>query len=113
MKKLFLPGFLTLTLILSISAVGAKKPLIIQLLISQTTTQADLDRQIEFMKANGYDFTIDYVRYNEKGGVEAICGEVDFKKGSGSFEADDLGGKCIVIKKGLLGQMSIQFKSQE
>ena len=108
MKKLLLSGFLALLFLSPSISLAGEKPLIITLRIDKTTTQEDLDRQVEFMKANGYDFTIEYVRFNESGGVEAICGEVDLNKCSGSFETWDLGEDgFIVMKKNLFGQINI------
>ena len=108
MKKLLLSGFLASILCLTVSATGVKKPLIIELEINHLTTQSDLDRQVEFLKANGYNLTFEYVRFNKDGGVEAICGAVDFNKSYGTFETWDIGETSIVIKKHLLGQTSIR-----
>ena len=108
MKKVLLSVFLTAILGLTAAASEAGKPLIIQLIINQSTTQADLEKQIEFLQANGYDMLIEYVKFNQKGGVEAICGKVDFNKSSGTFETWNMGERSIVIKKGLLGQMCIE-----
>ncbi len=108
MKKLLLSGFFALLFLAPSISIAGEKPLIITLRIDKTTTHGDLEKQIEFMKANGYDFTIEYVRFDENGGVEAICGAVDLNKCSGTFETWDMGDRSIIVKKNLFGQISIQ-----
>lgn len=112
MKKLLLSGFLAFLFLFPNLAVGGEKPLIITLRIDKTTTQEDLTRQIEFMKANGYDFSIEYLRFDENGGVEAICAKVKFDKWSGSFETRDIEDGNIVVKKNLLGQGGIYMNGK-
>ena len=112
MKKLLLSGFLALLFLSPSISLAGEKPLIITLRIDKTTTQEDLDKQVEFLAANGYSLVIDHVEYNADGGVKSISGKVDFNKTSGEFYNDDLGDNGIVIKKSLLGNITIHMSGK-
>ncbi len=109
MKKIITTCIFALLFLSPSVLLAGEKPLIITIRIDKTTTQEDLDRHIEFMKANGYELVIEDVKFNEDGGVAAIKGTVDFVKSSGEFYNDSLGDHCIIIKKTLLGGMTINM----
>lgn len=112
MKNLISSFVLALLFLSPAVSIAGEKPLIITIRIDKTTTQEDLDRHVEFMKANGYELTIGYVRFNDDGGVEAICGAVDLNRCSGSFETWNMGNGHITVKKNLFGQIAIEVNGK-
>lgn len=85
----------------------------VRLVFNENTTQADLHSMQEFMEANDYVLQIDELQYDEEGKLREIKGSVQFGDKSGSFYASDLSQSCLIIKKSLLGKLSIQIQPKD
>lgn len=114
MKKL-LTSLLLATFLFPTSSAFAEDDgfLSVRLVISDCTTADDLNRMQGFMEDNGYRLEIEEAVYDDQGRLTSVRGSVDFKKSSGTFYAPDLSKAFVLVKKGLLGRMSIELQKVE